>query len=419
MKGIFKPGKVLIPKDDIDLMKWSVVACDQYTSEPDYWDEVLNLVGDSPSTVNITLPEIYLEKEDVGQRIKNINSSMSNYLEQGIFREVEGYILLERELENKKIRRGLIGVCDLEAYDFSPDSQSLIRATEGTILERIPPRLAVRENARLESPHIMMLIDDPEKTVIESAAANKDSFETLYDFPLMMRGGRVTGYLVSPAAESEIDSALNALSDKSRFESYYNVSEKGVLLFSVGDGNHSLATAKTSYENLKKQLPAGDAQLEMARYAMVEVVNIHDLSLEFEPIHRVLFDTDAEKLINELKREFTVSNNGDGQRIEYIHAGGNDILFIKNPDANIAVGTLQGFLDRYMKTHGGRIDYIHGDDIVKELGRQPNNIGFLLPPMGKDELFKTVIVDSVLPRKTFSMGHANDKRFYFECRLIK
>ena len=419
MKDIFKPGRMLIPNKDVDYTKWSVVACDQYTSEPDYWNEVVRLTQGCPTTLNITLPEIYLEDDGVNERIEKINATMKNYLDQGVFREVDGYILLEREQADKKIRRGLVGVCDLEQYDFSPDSQSPIRATEGTILDRIPPRLAVRKDAPLETPHIMMLIDDPEMTVIEKVAAEKESFEKLYDFELMMNGGRSAGYLVSEKSAAKIGDALERLADKGRFESHYGVTGKGVLPFAVGDGNHSLATAKTSYENLKKQLPAGDPRLELARWALIEVVNIHDAALEFEPIHRVLFDVDAKHLIDQFKKTFDTSCDGGGQRIEYMYAGGGEVLYVKNPSSNIAVGTLQGFLDAYMKAHGGRIDYIHGDSVTKELGTQPGNIGFILPTLGKGELFKTVIVDSALPRKTFSMGHANDKRFYLECRKIK
>jgi hypothetical protein len=326
---------------------------------------------------------------------------------------------LERELANKKTRLGLVGVLDLEEYDFSPDSQSPVRATEGTIVDRIPPRLAVRKDAALETPHIMVLIDDPEMTVVEKVAENKDKFEKLYDFDLMMNGGRSVGYLVAKEYGEKIGEALALLSGQSRFESYYGVKGKGVLPFAVGDGNHSLATAKTSYENLKNQLSADDPRLELARWALVEVVNIHDGSLDFEPINRVLFGVDAARLIGEFKKEFDTSGDGGGQRIEYVCENDSAVLYVKNPSSNIAVGTLQNFLDRYLKENGGRIDYIHGDDVTKELGSQPGNIGFVLPAMRKDELFKTVIVDSALPRKTFSMGHANDKRFYLECRKIK
>ncbi|MDR1116731.1 MAG: DUF1015 domain-containing protein [Oscillospiraceae bacterium] len=424
MPRVFKPGRALLPKEGFE--KWSCIACDQYTSEPGYWEEVERLVGDSPSAYRISLPEIYLEDGGVGDRIKNIKAGMDSYLKNGVFAApVEGYIYVERTLSNGKVRRGLVGVCDLEQYDFSPSSQSLIRATEGTIPERIPPRLRVRQGAALELPHVMLLLDDPEDKVFLNLS-RRDKFKKLYSFPLMMSGGSIEGFLVPDECAKGIDAAICEAGRQDVFERKYGVRGKGALLFAVGDGNHSLATAKTCYEELKKTLSPEEAADHPARYALVELVNIHDPALEFEAIHRVVFDVDPEHLLRELKladgeaRGDSADGRADGQTVEFIYGGGarTGRYTFQSPTSNITVGTLQGFLDSYLARHGGRLDYIHGEAVVRELGGEKGNIGFILPPMEKGELFKTVILDGALPRKTFSMGHANDKRYYLECREI-
>ncbi|MBQ3055110.1 MAG: DUF1015 domain-containing protein [Oscillospiraceae bacterium] len=415
----FYAGDVLLPQG-IDMTKWSVVACDQYTSEPEYWDEVDALVGDSPSTLRVTLPEIYLEQDGVKERIEAVNAAMLSYVESGILKEFKNsYLYVERTMRDGTTRPGLMGVVDLEEYDYRKGSQSLIRATEGTVVERIPPRLRVRENAALELPHIMLLIDDEEKTVLEPLAARKTEFDVAYDFTMMMDSGAIKGWFVDAAAAKVVDSALAALAEPGAWSAKYNVTDKGVLLFAVGDGNHSLATAKENYEQVKRAIGADAAENHPARYALVEVVNIHDPSLQFEPIHRVLFDVDASDLLSELGKTYELAESGEGQKISYVWKQGKGDLVIKNPSANLAVGTLQNFLDKYLAEKGGRIDYIHGEDVVERLGTQDGNIGFLLPNMEKSELFPTVILDGALPRKTFSMGHAYDKRFYLEARKIQ
>ena len=416
MSKVLSTGKILIPKD-ADLSKWSVVACDQYTSQPEYWEEVSNYVGDAPSTLHITLPEIYLEGDDVAQRIESINTNMKKYVDTNLFKEIAGkYIYVERTQRDGVVRHGLMGVVDLEEYDYRKGSQTAIRATEGTVLERIPPRVRVRENASLELPHIMLLIDDRDLTVIEPLDAEKSGFEIAYDFGLMQDSGSIRGYIVDEKAQVRIDAALAALADKETFCKKYNVTDdKGVLLFAVGDGNHSLATAKECYERIKAKL--GDAAKDHpARYALVEVTNVHDKALEFEPIHRVVFDVDPEKMMAELAKFYELGDEGQG----FVAVIGDEKreIFVKNAPTNLAVGTLQKFIDDYLEKNGGRVDYIHGDDVVEELSKAPTNIGFLLPPMEKEELFPTVILDGALPRKTFSMGHAYDKRFYLEARKI-
>lgn len=415
----FKTGDILLP-NDLDLSKWSVVACDQYTSQPEYWQEVENFVGDAPSTLKITLPEIYLEKEGVEARIDEINRTMDEYINSGFLKPLCGkYIYVERTQKNGVVRHGLMGVVDLECYDYRKGSQTLIRATEGTVLERIPPRVRVRENASLELPHIMLLIDDAERTVIEPIGARKAELPSAYSFSLMQDSGSIKGYIVDDAGAQAIDEALCKLADEKFFREKYNVSDdKGVLLFAVGDGNHSLATAKECYERLKAKLPKEQWENHPARYALVELTNVHDEALEFEPIHRVVFDVNPEHMIEELSKFYELGKAG-GQEFTYITGGKRQTVHVMNPPTNLAVGTLQKFIDTYLEKNGGRVDYIHGDDVVLELSNNPNNIGFLLPNMAKGDLFQTVILDGALPRKTFSMGHAYDKRFYLEARKIK
>lgn len=416
----FKKANILLPKNT-EMEKWAVVACDQYTSEPEYWKEVENIVGDAPSTLKITLPEIYLEQDNVQERIANINKEMDHLLSTDFFKTLDNSLIyLERTGADGKVRKGLIGMVDLEDYSYEKGSQSLIRATEGTVLERIPPRVRVRENASLELPHVMLLIDDEKKEIIEGLTDKVTSEDVVYDFDLMQNGGHVKGYKVPENLMDGIFKGLEELADKDNFEAKYNVKDKGVLLFSVGDGNHSLATAKACYENLKKTMSEEEAKNSLARYALVEVVNLHSDALEFEPIHRVVFGVEPAKMIEELEKYYDVSRTpGEGQKVEYVYEGKNETLYIKNPKSNLAVGSLQMFIDTYIKEHGGKVDYIHGDDVTKELGSKPGNIGFLLPPMAKTELFKTVILDGALPRKTFSMGHSYDKRYYLEARKIK
>lgn len=416
----FKKANILLPKNT-EMEKWAVVACDQYTSEPEYWKEVENIVGDAPSTLKITLPEIYLEQDNVQERIANINKEMDHLLSTDFFKTLDNSLIyLERTGADGKVRKGLIGMVDLEDYSYEKGSQSLIRATEGTVLERIPPRVRVRENASLELPHVMLLIDDEKKEIIEGLTDKVTSEDVVYDFDLMQNGGHVKGYKVPENLMDGIFKGLEELADKDNFEAKYNVKDKGVLLFSVGDGNHSLATAKACYENLKKTMSEEEAKNSLARYALVEVVNLHSDALEFEPIHRVVFGVEPAKMIEEFEKYYDVSRTpGEGQKVEYVYEGKNETLYIKNPKSNLAVGSLQMFIDTYIKEHGGKVDYIHGNDVTKELGSKPGNIGFLLPPMAKTELFKTVILDGALPRKTFSMGHSYDKRYYLEARKIK
>ena len=393
----FTPADILLPKKDFD--KWAVVACDQYTSEPDYWNDVESIVGSAPSALRIILPEIYLS-DDNSERVNAINKTMQEYLDGDVFDlHEDSMIYVERE-SGGSIRRGIVGLIDLEDYDYRKGADSAIRATEATVLERIPPRVQIRKDAPLEMPHILLLIDDPSKSVIEPLAEQKDGFEQAYGFELMKKGGHIDGYFLPDDVIARVQDALEAL-----------IADKDdKLLFAVGDGNHSLATAKECY-NLSHD--------PLARYALVEVVNIHDDSIQFEPIYRVLFNVDAEDFIEKFSAYTDSKGSMNYQDFEYITAECSGELKVKST-AKLPVGTLQGFIDRYMKDNPEvKIDYIHGKDVVRNLCAQKRTLGFIFEGMGKDELFPAITADGSLPRKTFSMGHAEDKRYYIEARKIK
>ena len=418
----FRPADILLPKD-CEYSKWSVVACDQYTSQPEYWQRVEEYVGRSPSTLRLILPESCLEGPNVETDIMEINNTMSRYLREGRFVEHPGALFyVERTLDNGKVRRGLMGMVDLEQYDYEPGSSAPIRATEGTVLSRIPPRVAVRKNAPVELPHVMLLVDDPDQTVIEPLADQTDSMQVLYDFDLMERGGHIKGWELTEDQQAQVARALSALADPAKFNARYGTKDEAVMLFAVGDGNHSLATAKECYER-QKRLTSPDRWASLpARFALCELVNLHDDSLEFEPIHRVVFHTDSQALLTALIHHFPGASRGAtgrGQVLHYVCGAGEGDITIPNPPFQLPAETLQLFLDEYLAGHAGRVDYIHGETVARQFAARPGNIAFLLPTMDKAELFPTVIRDGALPRKTFSMGQPNDKRFYLEARKIR
>lgn len=397
----FKKTDILIPKRDINLTKWSVIACDQYTSEPEYWRRVSEAAGECPSALNIVFPEAFLSEGD--SRIESINKTMEKYMAEGIFEELLGsMIYVERTQRDGRVRRGIIGAVDLEEYDFNKGSKSKIRATEGTVLERIPPRVKIRGNAPLELPHIMLLINDADKKIIK----NDMSGELLYDFELMEKSGRLKGVLLDDCEADRIISELEEM-------------EKNApdgLCYAVGDGNHSLATAKTCWENIRAGLTDSEMETHPARYCLVELENIHDDTLDFEPIHRVVFNVEPKRVIDDIKNYYSASETDNGgQHIQYIYNGGSGDLYINNAPSALAVGTLQQYLDKC----GYETDYIHGSESTKNLATRDGCIGFILPKPEKDDLFKTVIKDGALPRKTFSMGEAWDKKFYMEAKKIK
>ena len=434
--GICVP-ELMMPGKKVDLTKWACVACDQYTSQPDYWNSVEQIVGDAPSTLRLMLPEIYLEKPGEAERIVAIRKAMNDYMADGTLENRgEGFVFTRRTVDGK-VRNGLVVALDLECYDCSKGSTTLIRATEGTIVERIPPRLKIRDGAPLELPHILVLIDDEKKSVIEPIADKLDKIERLYDFDLMMNGGHVEGWLVNDEGMvTDVINALTALVDPNKYGT-----EMPPLLFAMGDGNHSFATAKANWEKCKAELTEEERKDHPARYALVELENVHDDGIVFEPIHRVVFNVNVPEFLDRLKAKLA-EQNGDceidfyacencmakakaaipegAHVVPVIIEGKEGLIVVKHPAAQLEVGTLQNALDVLLKeTPGASIDYIHGADVVRELGSKENNIGFLLPPMQKSAFFRTVVFDGALPRKTFSMGEAHEKRYYLECRKIQ
>ena len=404
-KTPFKPADILLPTCDFE--KWSVIACDQFTSDRKYWKDTENIVGDAKSTLKITLPEIYLEDGDTDERIAAINDEMNKYLSEGVFSEYkDAVIYIERTQPDGRVRQGIIGAVDLEAYDYRKGSKTLIRATEGTVIERLPPRVKIRKDAPLELPHIMLLIDDINKTVIEPLADEKEKFIKLYDFDLMMGGGHITGYLVDKENVEKIENSLEKLCE----------GEDEPLLFAVGDGNHSLATAKECYELNKKLYSNCDTH--PSRYALAEIGNIHGSALDFEPIYRVVFGVDPEDMMQEFNKYFSSENANS--KITYVYGNQKGTVNIYIPDDKLATGVVQEFVDAYIKTHpGAKVDYIHGIEHTEELSKQPETIGFIYDGISKETLFESVKATGALPRKTFSMGESRDKRYYLECRMIK
>jgi len=417
--GILVP-EVYIPKPGVDPRKWAVIAVDQFTSEPEYWEQVEDVVDDSPSTLRMVLPEIYLNAPDEADRIRSIRNTMRQYLRAGILKSREGFVLVERTVLGKT-RRGLILCLDLERYDYATGSTSLIRATEETIVDRLPARMKIREGAPLELPHILVLIDDPARTVIEPLVAVKRRLEKLYEFDLMLGSGHIAGYGVTD--ESSLIAALRELAKASQ----------PPMLFAVGDGNHSLATAKAVWEKMKPAVGMNHP----ARYALVEVENIHDEAVTFEPIHRVLFGVKKD-FVAAIKKYFGsnllympaataedmihgMTAHGASVLRVGISGGANPfaVVEISNSRFNLPACDMQPFLDQFLKEGGAEgIDYVHGKDVALRVGGQPGNIGIYFPGMDKSDLFKTVILDGALPRKTFSMGEARAKRFYMEVRKI-
>lgn len=416
----FRNADILLPAD-ADMEKWAVVACDQYTSEPDYWKETAEISSGSPSAYNLILPEVYLEDSDVSDRISKIQTSMKDSLNKGIFKEYKNaMIYLERVQDDGKVRAGLVGCIDLEDYDYRKGSGSPVRATEATVIERIPPRIAVRRGAELELPHIMILIDDEAGKVIEPLAAKASSFEKVYDFKLMQKGGSARGWLIPENEQEAILSALDELADIDKFNAKYSLNENSPLVFAMGDGNHSLATAKEFYEELKKNNPGKDMSSHPARYALVELVNLHSPALEFEAIHRIVTEVNTDDIMAKMTDALGLTENTDGceQVFEYVVKGVRKAVGVTKASSKLTVGSLQIFLDSYIKENSAKIDYIHGTEVIEKLSMNDGSIGFILPDMAKSELFPTVICDGALPRKTFSMGHAWDKRYYIEARKI-
>lgn len=417
---IFGRTELLLPRDltPESLQKWSVVACDQYTSDPEYWDAVESIVGDAPSTRRITYPELFLNEPDKDARIAAIAAATKDYRENVLCAYPGAMLYVERAMKNGKIRCGIVGAFDLEAYSYDKESQTPIRATEGTVLSRIPPRVQIRRDAAVETPHVMILCDDKEQKLF-SAARKAKAAASLYDFELMQNGGRITGWLIEGALADEIEALAEALGCAEAFENKYHADGKQPLVFPVGDGNHSLATAKACWEEIKAN---GACDTHPARYALAELVNLHDDALEFEPIYRVVFGADGEALLADMKAYYPQLTEGaaDGHTFEVVYGGTTRTVTHPAPTAQLPVGTLQTFLDAWLAKHPeAEVDYIHGIDATKKLAQGKDAVGFLFDGMEKDDLFRTVIFDGALPRKTFSMGEADEKRYYLECRAIR
>ena len=412
--NVFLPADILLPKN-ADFSKWAVIACDQFTSDQAYWDRVRATAEGSVSTINLILPEAELGTEKEAAHTALINKTMAEYMENGVFETYENSLIyVERTLENGSIRMGLVGMVDLEAYDYNIGATSPIRATERTVTERIPPRQRVRRDAPIELPHILLLCDDHEKVLIEPIAAKKDSFKVLYDCDLMEDGGHITGWLVPQEEVAKFNETLAEYS--ANVGKKYEGLKGEPVVFAVGDGNHSLATAKSCYEELKRNNPGVDLSAHPARYALVELENIHDPAQQFEPIHRVIFETDAEKLLKAVEENICAEG---GYPVKWYIGEKSGTVYLDRAKSELAVGVLQAFLDEYLKENKGEIDYIHDDDALIALAAKENAIGFLVPGMEKSQLFRGVVSDGVLPRKTFSMGHSREKRYYLESRKIK
>lgn len=400
MGRYFKATDILLPRS-ADMEKWAVIACDQFTSDKEYWKRVRQNAEGVPSTLHMILPEAELASS-TDETIASINACMDRYLEDGVFQEFQNaFVYIERSLVNGTIRQGVIGAVDLEHYHYDPARHPMICATEMTVLERIPPRVAVRKDAKLEFSHILMLCEDPQFLLIETLAKKKDQMKKLYEFDLMEGGGHIAAWLVQDEDAKAFSVAL---------EQYEQTNT-----YLVGDGNHSLVTAKTIYEQLKQELPEEAYSVHPARYAMVELENVHSSAMVFEPIHRVLTQTDTQKLLQDLEAICDPA----GVCVKWFAGNKQGELKIRTPKGELTVGVLQDFLDAWMKENAAEIDYIHGDDAVCQLARQDDAIGFLLPTMDKGELFPFVQNGRTLPRKTFSMGHGCEKRYYLEGRKIR
>lgn len=419
--SVIKGQHIYLPKRSFDYTKWAVIACDQFTGDKEYWETVSNYVSDAPTAYNLILPEIYLTKDN-SENIKRINKNIADYYASGLFND-EGLcmILVNRSTEAHKKRLGIVMTVDLEEYSFKLEDEALIRATERTILDRIPPRVEIRKNAIMEFSHIILLYDDRNLNIAENLYKNKDNFEEVYNFNLNMKGGKLTGYKIKDKDIQKIISQFDELLKPEYLQSTFNTDKP--LLFAVGDGNHSLATAKEHWNNIKVNLTEEEKQVHPARFALVEAINIHDEGIEFHPIHRVVYNA-GKKFVKGLKKLYKVNPKKADQSTYIIQKiiieGKEEELFLPN-NTPLAIKMVQEYIDNF---HGKRlemsVDYIHGDDELKQICQEKKNaVGIMLPTLCKDELFEFIIKQGVLPRKAFSIGEAREKRYYLEGHKIK
>ena len=410
--NLFEPADILIPKT-AEMEKWSVIACDQFTSQPEYWERVEEYVGDAPSSLKLIFPEAKLGEESEGM-VSKIREAMEQYLKDGIFEEHKNaFVYVKRTLLDGSIRKGIVGAINLDEYDYSPHSLSGIRATEKTVIERIPPRKVIRENAIIELPHILLFSDDEKDIMCGYLESVKEELPLIYDFELMEEGGRIIGRLVSGEKLDALVEKMEAYGDF--IAQKYADSKKVPMMFAVADGNHSLATAKACYEDIKLKNPGKDLLNHPARYALVELVNIHDEAQKFEPIHRIVKNVDVQAMLGALILDSCAE---DGYPVKWYSGEKHGTIYLDPEKGQLPIGILQNFLDEYLSVHLGVIDYIHGEDVLKNLAKEPNSIGFALPVIDKNKFFKGIIEDGVFPRKTFSTGHAQEKRYYLEARKI-
>jgi hypothetical protein len=407
-QNAFWPADILIPIG-IDMSKWSVVACDQFSSEADYWARVEAYVGRAPSTLRLIVPEAYLDRVDTLRSAGDIAAHMEDYLGEGRFKTLrESFVYVERTMSGGEVRRGLVGMLDLEAYDYTPGAKTAVRASERTILSRLPARIDVRRRAALELPHIMALIDDRACGVIEPLAAKKDRLEPVYDFELMEGGGSIRGWRLGGGDALDVEAALGCLTSKS-----------GVQII-IGDGNHSLAAAKAYWDEIKTGVDTSGRAAHPARYALVELCNVYDPAVRFEAIHRVLFGVDRGAFLSELERALSSDKpGGEEYTLRWSDAAGSGTVTVAACSIGEFIERLQTFLDDYVAGTGCGIDYIHGDDALRKLAGESGCVGLEMPAMDKSEFFKTVENGAIFPKKSFSIGHARDKRYYLECRAIR
>lgn len=411
--SVIKKQHIYLPKKHLDYSKWAVIACDQFTSEPKYWEEVAKYVEGAPTTLDLTFPEIYLGKDN-HERIDKINKNMKSYYEKGLVEDAGPcMILVDRSTSLHPHRLGLVMNVDLETYDFRPDVPALIKATEGTIIERIPPRVEIRKDAILEFPHIMLLFDDRKQKIVENLYANRQNLEKVYDFDLNMGGGHIAGWKVKNI--DEVISQFDKLLDKDYLKETFNTETP--LLFAVGDGNHSLATAKEHWNRIKVNLTESERETHPARFVLVEAVNIHDEGIEFSPIYRVVKGADA-SFVKGLKKLYKGSKEDAKQ--EQIFIGSKQETYDLPNNSPLAIKLVQDYIDKCLSEQlEMSVDYVHGLDSLKEICAKDGSIGLTLPTLDKSQLFEFVIKHGVLPRKSFSIGEAREKRYYLESHKIK
>ena len=423
----FMPAHILLPDASVPLGQWGCIACDQFTSDRDYWAKAEQAAAGGPSALRLILPEVYLGESDQQARVDQIHKAMEQYDREVLTRAVDGFVYVERILQSGRVRQGLVGRVDLEAYNYHLGSLPLVRPSEHTVEERIPPRMAVRRGARLETPHVMMLADDPDRLLIEPVGRQKEKLRPLYDGELMLGGGHVAGWAVEdPALIRQIEDAMEVLSSQETFLAKYpGAPNDRPMALAVGDGNHSLATAKAYWEELKKTLTPQEQKDHPARWCLAEVCNVRSDAVEIEPIHRVLFNTSYDTVLLNLvtwsDENLAGIRFGDSfeQKLQLMGPRDRCHLSFENPSAPLGVGTVDEFVEYFLENHPeARVDYVHDEAAVRSFCEKEGAVGMLLPAMRKGDLFRGVVLGGVLPRKTFSLGHAEEKRYYIECRRI-